>query len=109
MRTEVVSDVAGLWEAWVDLDTGETRTLYVLGNVGTGTSRTTPVLLKKWVQGAAPSHLILEVMPILGTGGSRQAEVCYAEPVKDISQYQQISICSGEDIIARIQNIEVVF
>jgi hypothetical protein len=45
----------------------------------------------------------------MNTGGSRQAEVCYAEPVKDISQYQQISICSGEDIIARIQNIEVVY
>lgn len=112
MRIAALNDTLDLWEAWIDLqDTGGISTLYVIGDICTGTSKTVPVLLKKEVQGAAASHLILEVMPCLynpNPGKGRLAEVGYAEPIADLNKYEQVSICAGEDIIARIQNIEVV-
>jgi len=109
METAVVDSTAGLWEAWIDVTgTSGNYTLYVIGDVCTGKSRTTPVLLKKQVQGAAASHLILEILPLINSNRGRQAEVGYAETIADIHQYQQISICAGEDIIARIPAIEII-
>lgn len=107
MKTAVASDTIDLWEAWIDSTTGD-YTLYVVGDICTGRSKTKPVLAKKIVQGAGAAHLILEVLPFFNADTGRLAEVGYTEIVTDIHQYQQISICAGEEIIARIPDIEVV-
>lgn len=107
MKLAVASHNVDLWEAWIELN-NESYTLYVVGDICTGRSKTTPVLLKKWVQGVAASHLFLEVLPFFDPEGVRLAEVCYAEPVRDIQQYEQISICAGEEIIACITDIELM-
>ncbi len=110
METVVVSEAIDLWEAWIELaGAGEGHVLYVLGDVCTGRSKTVPVLSKKKVQGAAASHLILEVLPCLHSSEERFVEVGYAEPVRNLKPYDQISICAGEKVIARINNIEVVY
>lgn len=110
MEIAVRSDAVDLWEAWIELGgAGGNYTLYVIGDICTGNSKTVPLLLKKTIQGAAASHLILEVMPCLNGKEGRLAEVGYAEPVADLNQYSQVSICAGEEIIARIRNIEVVY
>lgn len=108
MKTAVVSDTTDLWEAWIDLES-ETFTLYVVGDICIGRSKTKPVLLKKSIQGVAASHLILEVLPFFDPKQGRLAEVGYTEPVSDIHQYQQISICAGEEVIASIPTIELVY
>jgi len=109
MKTEVASSfTTDLWEAWIDLESG-TYTLYVVGDICMGRSKTTPVLSKKSVQGAAASHLILEVLPFYNPTEGRLAEVGYTELVSDIHQYKQISICAGEEIIASIPDIELVY
>jgi len=107
MKLPVASDTTDLWEAWIDLAT-ENYTLYVIGDICMGRSKTRPVLAKKIVQGAASAHLILEVLPFFNEHTGRLAEVGYTEVVSDIHQYQQIFICAGEEIIARIPNIEFV-
>ena len=109
METTIVDSTTGLWEAWIDLaSTSEDFMLYVVGDVCTGKSKTRPVLAKKSVQGAAASHLILEVLPLLSSNQGRLEEVSYAEPIRDIHQYQQISVCAGEDVIAHIHSIEII-
>jgi glycine cleavage system regulatory protein len=108
MQVEVVSEAVDLWEAWVDLGTGG-FVLYVVGDTCTGTSKTAPVLVKKTVQGADKSHLILELVSFGSRHHGRLAEVRYTEIVDDIDQYSQVSICAGEEIIIRIPDIEVVY
>jgi hypothetical protein len=109
MKTVVASSITtDLWEAWIDLESGN-HTLYVVGDICMGRSKIPPVLLKKSVQGAAASHLILEVLPFFDPTEGRLAEVGYTEPVSDIHQYQQISICAGEEIIASIPDIELFY
>lgn len=109
MKRAIVDSTPGLWEAWIDMaGASENFTLYVVGDVCTGKSKTRPVLVKKPMQGAPDGLLILEVLPLFGSYRGRMAEVSYAEPIADLHQYQQISICSGEDIIARIPSIELV-
>src|SRR5215218_7901234 len=109
MLTAVVSDIIDLWEAWIDLQGySGSYMLYVIGDVCTGKSKIVPVLKKKEVQGADATHLILEVLPYLNPREGRMAEVRYAEHIADLNQYQQISICAGEKVIARINSIEVI-
>jgi hypothetical protein len=98
-----------LWEAWIDVhEAQEAHTLYVIGEVCVGNSKTTPVMLRKQVQGTTASHLVLELLPCICTGIGNVKEVTYAETIADISQYEQISICNGDALIARISTIEVV-
>jgi hypothetical protein len=109
MITTMHSDTVDLWEAWIDLQgCNDCHMLYVIGDICTGKSKITPVLLKKEVQGVEATHLILEVLPFEYSKEGRTAEVRYTEHIADLSQYQQISICAGERIIARINSIEVL-
>ncbi|HUQ96825.1 MAG TPA: hypothetical protein VM010_04100 [Chitinophagaceae bacterium] len=110
MKSAVQTDAFDLWEAWIDSEesTDGGSMLHVIGDVCTGTCKAVPILLKKQMQGAAPSHLILEVMPSGNGKRVRQAEIHYVEQIADLTQYEKISICAGESIIACIQNIEVV-
>jgi hypothetical protein len=109
MKTLVVSDTVDLWEAWIDLQgAAEEFTLYVVGDVYADSRSASPVLQKKQVQGAPPSHLFLEILPGVAEKQGYVAEVAFAEPVTDIYQYQEVFICAGEDIIARISHIELL-
>jgi hypothetical protein len=109
MISAVVNNALDLWEAWIDLGAGLNYTLYVVGDICTGRSKTVPRLVKKKMQGAASSHLILEVLAFGIPEDDRFTEVRYTEPVQDLAQYKQISICAGEEIIAQIRDIEVVY
>ena len=108
MKTAVVSNALDLWEAWIDLSS-DTYVLYVIGDICTGCSKMTPMLVKKRVQGAPASHLILELLSFGNPELGRLTEVGYAEPVDSLHQYQHISICAGEEVIAQIPEIEVVY
>lgn len=109
MKAAVGQNTFDLWEAWIDLSTSSKGMLYVLGDICTGRSKTAPVLVKKNVQGAPDSHLILELKSFGNIEWGHLAEVGYTEPVANIHQYRQVSICAGEEVIARIPDIEVVY
>ena len=109
MKTLVASDTVDLWEAWIDLQGASERyILYVVGDVYTDSRNATPVLQKKQVQGALPSHLFLEILPGVAQTQGHVAEVAFAEPLTDVYQYQQVFICAGEDVIACISHIELL-
>ena len=103
-----VCDTIDLWEAWIDLSAGETCVLYVVGEVNTSAGKGVPLLLKKTVQGAAATHLLLELVTVGSGTQVRHAEVRYAEPLPTIWKYHKITICAGEDVIANISDIELV-
>jgi hypothetical protein len=65
-------------------------------------------MMRKQVQGTTASHLVLELLPCICTGIGNVKEVTYAETIVDLSQYEQISICNGDALIARINTIELV-
>jgi len=103
------SEAVDLWEAWVEVqEAQENHTLYVIGEVCVGNSKTTPIMLRKQMQGTTASHLVLELLPCICTDDGNVKEVTYAETVAGISQYEQISICNGDALIARINTIELV-
>jgi hypothetical protein len=102
-------DTLDLWEAWIDLSAGEKSMLYVIGDICTGRSKTAPVLIKKKVQGAPDSHLILELLSFDASAQGRLAEVGYTEMVADSRQYRHVFICAGEDVIAHIPDIEIIY
>lgn len=98
-----------LWEAWVDLQSpGGAYTLYVVGDVCTGSSKSKPVLKRKYVQGMPAAHLVLEILPCFTAFEGHFSEVRYAESIHDPSKYEKIFICVGEDVIARIGEIEIL-
>src|SRR5918993_3922057 len=100
-----------LWEAWVDLqcaDDNSSGTLFVWGELCVGQSLSEPVLLKRKVQGGDPSHLYLEVVPYIIKKGGRITETRYSEPLQNVMQYDRIIICAGEEVLAEINEIELL-
>lgn len=111
MEKLIISEDLDLWEAWVDLQGTESgkAVLYVIGDVFVGKSITNPVLVKKQVQGAAPGHLYLEIMPSIVTEYGRLTELCYAECLENVRQYSKVHICVGEEVVSEIGEIEAVY
>lgn len=110
MKSTTDQSAIDLWEAWVDIECTDAlgrSTLYVLGDIFIGNSRTEPVLLKKEVQGAEPGHLYLDIIPCISAVKGRTAEVRYSETLDSIYQYNVISICCSEEVIAEINFIEI--
>lgn len=100
-----------LWEAWIDLqcnDESSCGTLFVWGELSVGNSLSEPILVKRTVQGADPSHLYLEVVPYILAPSGRITETRYSEPVLKLDQYTRIIICAGEEVLVQIEDIEVL-
>lgn len=84
-------------------------TLYVIGEVYVGNSHAEPVMIQKKVQGADSKHLYLEILPSITATNGHIVEIRYAEGIDRLGQYNKISICVGEDVIATISDIEVLY
>ena len=100
-----------LWEAWIDLqctDESSCGTLFVWGELSVGNSLSEPVLVKRTIQGAQPTHLYLEVVPYIVEPAGRITETRYSEPVRSLKQYNRIVICAGEEVLVEINEIEVL-
>ena len=100
-----------LWEAWIDLqcaDDNSKGTLFVWGELCVGNSLSEPVLVKRKIQGANPTHLYLEVVPYIIENDGRITETRYSEPVHNLTQYNRIVICAGEEVLVEIENIDLL-
>ena len=96
-----------LWEAWIEYDQFNPThfgTLYILGEIMIETGSAGPLITKGY---DSEAQLVLNVPP-QPHGRSRMKEVLYSEPVKSLNQYKGISIYSGEALIARLEDIEVL-
>ena len=111
MEKIIISEDLDLWEAWVDLQSPDNgrAVLYVIGDIFVGKSITNPVLVKKNVQGGAPDHLYLEILPSIVTEYGRLTEIFYAERLENIHQYKKVHICVGEEVVSEIADIETIY
>ncbi len=100
-----------LWEAWIDMqNTGanERGTLYIIGDVVVNNRILRPFLIKKESGVQPKDELFLEVIPHVISENGHSVEVFYSEDLKSPNQYKSISIFSGNMMIARITEIEVL-
>ena len=96
-----------LWETWIEFDQFNPNffgTLYVAGEILITTGSKQAWIKKQKING---KELILQIPP-RPIGRSRIKEVLYSEPLKNLSSYKSISIYSGQELIVRINDIEVL-
>ena len=97
-----------LWEAWIEFDSVDPKcfgTLFIIGEIETD-KRIKHI--SKSCRLHDPKHLVLNINTSSFGTNKRSAEVVYSEPIKAIDQYSSINIYSGDDLIAVIEDIEVI-
>jgi len=99
-----------LWEAWIEFDQEHPKcfgTLYLIGEVLTSKKYTLPSIIKS-VADNDKKQLILTVQTTTSAHPPRLAEVVYSEPLAHIGQYSSILVYQDNELIAHIEEIEVL-
>ena len=107
MLSQLPLQEVGLWEAWIEYDQlhpTQFGTLYVLGEILTGNASGT--IVSKAIN-MENRELRLHVSGITGSR-NRLKEVLYSEPVANLDQYTSVSIYANQELIAFIDEIEVL-
>ena len=105
MRNALQQDL-DLWEVWVEYDQFHPEhfgTLYVHGEILTNKKITST--LTKITNNSR--QLILQ-LPSKSDMEGQMKEVLYSEPIKNLGQYTSVCICEGDDVVALIDDIEVM-
>lgn len=91
-------------------DSGKNQrgTLYIIGDVLVKNRILRPFLVKKEATPPEKDELHLEVIPNIISEDGHTVEVFYSEELHSPNQYKSITICSGDFIITRITEIEVL-
>lgn len=108
MITQLKQQEIDLWEVWIEYDQFDSNnfgTLYIFGEIMLDSRSTEPFIVKSYQKNS--SELILQV-PARPIGRGRVKEVLFSEPVKSLEQYRCISIYAGEELIAFLDEIEVL-
>lgn len=98
-----------LWEAWIEFDPESPNcfgTLYLHGEVVAGRKDIHPCMIKAGVD--TQEQLIVIVQATTSGHPTRMAEVIYSEPLQYIDQYSGILIYQDNELIAQIENLEVL-
>jgi hypothetical protein len=101
---------ADLWETWIEYDQFNPNhfgILYVMGEIFTDVKTGQPFTIRT-TRTKLGNHLILTITEPCGKGRARNREVMYSEPIKDLNQYQSISIFQGVELLASFSEIEVL-
>jgi hypothetical protein len=99
----------GLWEAWIEFDHSTPRyfgTLYVVGEIELGKARK-PLVISHERRGRS-GELVLRIDVSSSQKGSNMQEVLYSEPLTSIDQYSSIAVYLGNELIERIEDIEIM-
>ena len=109
MLIETKPQNVDLWEVWVDMQItnhGNAATLYLIGDVFTNDKLMQPYFRKK--NHSDPQVLSLEIFPGVASEEGYLAEVMYSEELQHSDQYSAILIYAGDELVTRIQDIELV-
>ena len=112
MIYQTLQQEVDLWEAWIEFDhvsSSHFGTLYVIGEVMCG-NKCRKTVVRKEVQEEMPSQLILHIQaePIPASMRLKNTEVMYSEIIKTISPYRSVLIYRDGELVAAIDDIEVV-
>ena len=109
MLIELKHQNVDLWEVWVDLQTpnhSNAATLYLIGDVFTNNHLTQPYFQKK--KHTDPQVLSLEIFPGIASDDGFVTEVMYSEELEHSEQYSSILIYAGDELVAHLEDIEVL-
>ena len=98
-----------LWEAWIDLQTatsGGAATLYLIGDIFIENVFAKPFFKKR--ENDASDVLSLEILPGITSEDGYVTEIMYSEELLQIDQYNAIFIYAGNELFAKIQDIEKI-
>jgi hypothetical protein len=99
-----------LWEAWIEFDLVDPNnfgTLYILGEVLTDKKQPS-IMLSRSVSNTDPKRLILRVDAKVTGNAVKPTEVMYSETITSVSDYEAVSIYSGDVLLAEFNEIEVL-
>lgn len=105
-----INDEVDLWESWIERQVNgsqEVNMLYVVGEILADASNGQPVLVKKAMQ-STPKELHLEVRPPQFVNQLVSEEVYYSEVIDDLETYNTVVIHNGNQVIAYIDEIEIL-
>lgn len=97
-----------LWEAWIEFDHLSSDSfghLYILGEIIGGRQRKKPRLVKRSSEGG---KLVLSLEMDDTTEGSRMIEVVYDELISNLNSYSSVLIYKKDELIAEINEIDVL-
>jgi len=112
MMYQTLQQEVDLWEAWIEFDHVSSThfgTLYVIGEVMSGSKGRKPVIRKE-IQEEMPSQLILHIQagPEALHVRPKNTEVMYSETIRTINPYRSVLIYRDGELVATIDDIEVV-
>lgn len=99
-----------LWEAWVEFDAVAANyfgNLYITGEVLVNKQANHPFIIK-CIRKDEPQTLVLKIQNSAFANASKTAEVVYSEPLCNIDQYNRVKIYKDDELVALIEDIEVV-
>jgi hypothetical protein len=105
-----INDEVDLWESWIDrqiIGSQKVNMLYVMGEILADVGNGTPVLVRKQNQ-SDPKQLHLEVKPPQYLNKLLTEEIFYSEVIDHIDAYDTIVIHNGNQVIAYIDEIEIL-
>jgi hypothetical protein len=100
-----------IWEAWIDVQESGGRqigSLYIIGDVLVNNHILRPLLVKKQFDSNDKIELSLEIIPDIVSEGGKSVEVFYSEELESPDQYKSVTIFAGNQIIAKINEIEIL-
>jgi hypothetical protein len=109
MTTPEKQQDVDLWEIWIEYDPsspGFFGTLYILGEISVNDKNPLGSLLMR-TETTEGKVLRLQA-PVFKPGRQKIKEVFYAEPVRQLDQYAAVHIFSGNEMIAKLDEIEVL-
>ena len=107
MFNQTILQETDLWEAWVEYDEFDPKvfgTLYIIGEIMIEPGTNIPSFSKS----IGPENKLFLSLPPMPAGRGRRKEVLYSEPIRNLGQYSSILIYSGEDLLARFDEIEIL-
>jgi hypothetical protein len=110
MIYQTIQQDIDLWEAWIEFDAMASNcfgTLYIMGEVVVDKKENHPFIIK-CVQEDEPQTLILRLQTVYSTAPGKVTEVVYAEALKNIDQYNSIKVYKNHELLAQIDEIEVM-
>ena len=100
-----------LWDAWIEFDQmhpDHFGTLYITGEVEISKKSKQPLTIMKEENTAFTNTLVLRIQNELTETESVVEEVMYSEPLINLNLYTAILIYSGNELIAVMQDIEIL-
>ena len=98
-----------LWEIWIEYDQFNPQhfgTIYVMGEIAI--SKFEEPFIVKRNNCSNSSHLTLNIPERRTLVQGRIMEVVYSEPIENLNQYTTVCIYSGNKLVTKIDDIEVL-